>query len=184
YIPTGGAEEGDRIILTKGAGIEGAGIIATDFLAEVEGRVAPELIEEGRSKMEMLSVIPEAEILRGFAHSMHDPTEGGIVDGLMEMAVASGAAINIDPDSVIISRDTRELCGAMGVDPMKIFSSGALLAAVPAERVEDAMDKLEKKKIPASVIGSVEKAQFPVIRMGDDIYREPVRDQLYDLWED
>jgi len=35
YIPTGGARPGDAVVLTKGAAIEGTGILATDFVADL-----------------------------------------------------------------------------------------------------------------------------------------------------
>ena len=184
YIPTGGANPGDEIILTKGAGIEGTGIIATDFRAQLEGRVKPEMIERGAAKMEMLSVIPESLILRKYASAMHDPTEGGIVDGLMEMAVASGVKLSVDKEKVLISADTEVLCGVIGVDPLKIFGSGALLAAVPPESTTRVIRELEDSGLPASVIGKTEESQIPLLKIGEDIYREPVRDQLYDLWGD
>lgn len=184
YISTGGAEPGNDIILTKGAGIEGTGIIATDFTGRLEGKVERGVVEQGAKKMEMLSVIPESGVLREYATSMHDPTEGGIVDGLLEMAVASGVELHVDRSRIVTSPDTDELCEVMGVDPMKIFGSGALLAAVPADSTEQAMRELENKNITASVIGEVVEAQTPLVKIGEDIYREPVRDQLYDLWED
>lgn len=183
YIPTGGANPGDDIILTKGAGIEGTGIIATDFRSQLEGTVDPEVIERGAAKMEMLSVIPESLILRKYAGAMHDPTEGGIIDGLMEMAAASGVQLSVDKEKVLISPDTEILCQAMGVDPMRIFGSGALLAAVPPESTSRAVRELEDGGIPASVIGRAGEGQIPLLKIGDEIHREPVRDQLYDLWE-
>jgi hydrogenase expression/formation protein HypE len=183
FIPTGGANPGDRIILTKGAAIEGTGILATDFRKELEGRVPPEVIEEGSSKMEMLSVLPEAVILRKFASAMHDPTEGGIVDGLVEMAAASGVSLRVDRERVPVSADTGELCAAMGVDPMKIFGSGALLAAVPPESADEAAAELADSGIPAEIIGRVERSGKPEVRIGEDLYEEPVRDELYGLWE-
>ncbi len=183
YIPTGGAKSGDAVILTKGAGVEGTGIIATDFYSRIKDAVDRELIDLGRKKMEMLSVIPESEVLRKYANSMHDPTEGGVIDGLLELAVASGVELVVDSDKIIISPDTRELCRAMEVDPMKIFGSGALVATVPEDSADPAMQELEDRNIPASIIGQVEGAEKPLLRMDDEVFTEPVRDQLYHLWE-
>jgi hydrogenase expression/formation protein HypE len=183
YIPTGGAKPGDAIVLTKGAGVEGTGIIATDFHTRIKDKVDPEVIERGREKMGMLSVIPEASILRNYANSMHDPTEGGIIDGLLELAVASGVELVVDEDKIIISPETRELCAAVDVDPLKIFGSGALLATVPRKSVDGAVEELKEKEITAAVIGYTVEAEEPLVRIGGNVYKEPVRDQLYRLWE-
>ncbi len=182
YIPTSGAKPGDRVILTKGAGIEGTGIIATDFRSELEGKVDPEFLERGKKRLTQLSVIPEATILNDYATAMHDPTEGGLVDGLFELSSASSVRLEIDRSRIVIGDDTRALCNAMEVDPMKIFGSGALLATVPEDRADEVTEILINRGISASVIGKVETGK-PELVMGREAYREPIRDQLYDLWD-
>jgi hydrogenase expression/formation protein HypE len=182
YIPTSGAKPGDRVILTKGAGVEGTGIIATDFRPELEGKVEPELLERGEKRLTELSVVPEASVLNDYATAMHDPTEGGLVDGLFELSAASATSIEIDRSKIFIGDDTKALCGAMGVDPLKIFGSGALLATVPEDRADEATETLINRGISASVIGKVEAGK-PELVIGEEVYREPIQDQLYDLWD-
>nr|AGF92941.1 AIR synthase related protein domain protein [uncultured organism] len=181
YIPTSGAEPGDRVILTKGAGIEGTGIIATDFRSELEDEVDPELLQRGEERLNELSVVPEASVLNDYATAMHDPTEGGLVDGLLELSSASSVRLEIDRSRIVIGDDTRALCDAMEVDPMKIFGSGALLATVPEDRADEAIELLLNRGISASVIGKVEKGE-PELVIGEEVYRDPIRDELYDLW--
>lgn len=183
FIPTGGAKPNDAIILTKGAGIEGTGIIATDFYSEVKKVASKKILEEGKKKLEKLSVIPESVILRKYANSMHDPTEGGIVDGLLELAVASNIKLDIQRNKIITSEDTKELCAAMNVDPLKIFGSGALLASVQQEYTARALDELAEAGVPASVIGYAKEADEPILKIDRKVYKEPIRDQLYDLWD-
>jgi len=182
YIPTSGAEPGDRVILTKGAGIEGTGIIATDFRSKLEGKVETDLIEQGKGRLNELSVLPEASILNDYATAMHDPTEGGVVDGLFELSSASSARLKIDRSRIVIGDDTRALCDAVKVDPLKIFGSGALLATVPGDRADDAIEVLLNRGISASVIGKVETGK-PELVISEEVYREPIRDELYDLWD-
>ncbi len=183
FISTGGGKPGDVIVLTKGAGVEGTGIIATDFHDEVSDAVEGSVISRGAENLDRLSVIPESTVLRKYANSMHDPTEGGIVDGLLELAVASGLELHVDREKIITSSETELLCGAMDVDPLKVFGSGALVATLPEEDAPRAMTELEAKGVPASVIGRCESGETPGLYIDDEVYREPVRDQLYDLWE-
>lgn len=182
YIPTGGAKPGDRIILTKGAGIEATGIIATDFREELEGRVNSELLDKGEERLDQLSVLPEGTLLWEYASAMHDPTEGGIVDGLFELAAASSVKLEIDRSQIIVGEDTKELCRAVEVDPLKVFGSGALIAAVPEEAAEKATDILANRGIAASIIGTVKSGEPPELEIGDEVVRNPIKDQLYDLW--
>ena len=179
YVPTGGAQPGDTLVLTKGAGIEGTAILATDFRDDVA--LPDELLERGAALFSDLSVLPEARILREYANALHDPTEGGLIDGALELAVASDAGVRIDRERVPIRESTEKLCEAMAVDPLKIFGSGALLAAVPEERVETALTELEELGIEAAAIGNVERGD-PALAIDGERITEPVRDDLYELW--
>jgi hydrogenase expression/formation protein HypE len=177
FVPTGGVEPGDKLVLTKGAGIEGTAILATDFRDEV-GSVA----ERGESFFEEISVAEDARLLREYAHAMHDPTEGGVVTGLLEMAEASGVRLEVARDDVPVRDVTRELCDSMGVDPLRIFGSGALLAAIPEESVEEALDAVREAGIPATVIGRATEGDG-ALALDDDEIIDPPRDDLYHLWE-
>jgi len=63
-------------------------------------------------------------------HSMHDPTEGGLINGLIEMAWASEKEIEVDLEKVFVYRESRILCQEFGVNPLGPIASGALLLAV------------------------------------------------------
>ncbi|WP_122090021.1 AIR synthase family protein [Halalkalicoccus subterraneus] len=179
YVPTGGAKPGDAVILTKGAGIEGTAILATDFRGSVS--LPSELLDRGAALFSELSVLPEARILREDATAMHDPTEGGLVDGTLELAVASDVCVEIERDRVPVRESTRELCGAMDVDPLKVFGSGALLATIPEELVEQALAALDSAGIEAGAIGTVREGE-PALSLDGKRITEPVRDDLYELW--
>lgn len=181
YVPTGGAEPGDRLLVTKGAAIEATAILATDFPELVEA--VPEAMRERASEFyDEISVVPEASVVAEYANAMHDPTEGGLVDGLLEMAVASGVTLSVDPDAVPIREETRLLCRAAGVDPLRTFGSGALLAAVPEESVETVTERLDGLGIASAVVGTVE-AGPPELSLGEERITEAVRDEMYALWE-
>ena len=183
YVPTGGAEPGDRIVLTKGAGIEATAILATDFREELEGRVPEALLESAEGFYDDVSVVPEAAVLREYANAMHDPTEGGLVDGLFELAAASGVGLDVDAGAIPVREETRRLCEAMGVDPLRTFGSGALLAAVPEGSTEAALAALDGEGIAAAVIGTVTGSDEPGLVLGGERFDEPVRDDMYALWE-
>ncbi|MDR5657176.1 AIR synthase family protein [Halodesulfurarchaeum sp. HSR-GB] len=184
YVPTGGASPGDELILTQGAAIEGTAILASDFESELrEKGVDPALIADGVGFFEDIGVTDDAAVLRSFATGMHDPTEGGLIDALLEMASASEASIEVDPDAVPIREATAVLTDAMGVDPFRIFGSGALLATVPAAELDDALGALTEAGIEAAHIGSVVEGTPSTLTLGERVFTEPVRDDMYRLWE-
>lgn len=183
FVPTGGAEPGDAVILTKGAGLEATAILATDFRDRLAGVVDEALVEEAAGYFDEISVAPDARALRDHATAMHDPTEGGLVDGLIELAVAAGVRVIVDRANVPIREATRACCGAVDVDPLHTFGSGALLATVPAGDVDAARAALFDADIDAAVIGTVEAAAEPALVIDGETLTEPVRDALYALWE-
>jgi hydrogenase expression/formation protein HypE len=183
YVATGGAQPGDRLVLTKGAGIEATAILATDFRERLAADVPAATFDRAVRFFDELGVVREAAILREVAHAMHDPTEGGLVAGLVELAVASGVALDVERDAIPVRQETAALTAAAGVDPLRVFGSGALLAAVPADVVDDALDALHAAGITADVIGEVSDADEGVLRLDGEPYRDAVRDDMYALWE-
>ena len=184
YVPTGGAQPGDQLVLTQGAGIEGTAILASDFAEDLRERgVDPALVEEGLSYFDDIGVTDDAAALRSYATAMHDPTEGGLIDALLEMATASGASIRVEPDAVPIRQATAVLTDAMDVDPFSIFGSGALLAAVPSEDLEDVLEALSDAGIDGAHIGEVTAETPSKLVLGDRTITEPVRDDMYELWD-
>lgn len=180
FLPTGGAEPGDRVVVTTGAGIEGTAILAADFGQELG--IDPALRERAEGFLSDVSVIPETRILREFATAMHDPTEGGIAAGLQELARASNVRLEVDRDAIPVRAETRALCDAAGVDPLRIFGSGAVVASVPERDVEAALNGLAEAGIEAASIGTV-LAGDPALALDGVVLDEPIRDDLYPLWE-
>ena len=95
-VLTSGARPGDSIVLTKAIAVEGTSILTRE--------AADDLLERGvalgtpsTAPRELLysapgiSVVPEASIACDVVdvHAMHDPTEGGLSGGLVEMAAAA-----------------------------------------------------------------------------------------------
>ena len=183
YVPTSGAQPGEKLLLTKGAGIEGTAILATDFRSEMEASVSEEHIAKGESCFGDVGIAEEAAIVSEHASAMHDPTEGGVLNGLMEMAIASGVSLGVRPERIPIRPETEVICRAIGVDPLRIFGSGALLAAVPEGSVETVSARLTAAGIEHATIGTVRETDEPEVRLGSDRLSEPIRDEMYDLWE-
>ncbi|WP_255149203.1 AIR synthase family protein [Halorarius halobius] len=183
YVPTGGARPGDRLVLAGSAGIEATAIIATDFREQVAETVGAETLAAGEACFDDVSVVLAGRTLAPYASAMHDPTEGGLVDGLFEMAAAAGVELDVDRDAVPVRGATAKLCAAVGVDPLRTFGSGALVAAVPDEDTAAALSALDEAGVEANVVGTVRAADSPRVRLDGETVTEPGRDQMYALWE-
>lgn len=131
-VQASGAAAGQGLVVTKGAGIEGTAILATDFGSELEGRVPAHLLESARRFAEELSVVDEALAAAELgAAAMHDVTEGGLYGACRELAAASGVGVELWMDRLPVRPETRAICDALGLDPAGLISSGSLLIATP-----------------------------------------------------
>jgi hydrogenase expression/formation protein HypE len=185
-VTAAGAGPGDALVLTKAAGLEGSHILANDFLAGLSGRVPAELLEEARGYAGELSVVPEASIAIDLeVTAMHDPTEGGIVGAAWEMAEASQCGFLISVDQIPVRSATSAICAALGVDPLRLIASGALLIAC---RDGPAMVRaLNAHQIAAAQIGTM-TSPGPRLLIHPDGRPQAIthldRDELYRLIED
>jgi len=190
-VRTGGARPGDLVLMTKKAGLEGTSILATDFEKELmEKGVGREVIKRAKHFINYISVVKEALLLaeNRLASSMHDPTEGGVLGGLLEIAYASKVSINIWRNKIPVAEETKEICSKMNIDPLKLISSGVLIATVNPRRVRDAVELLESEGIEATIIGRVVHKRDYLVAVHEDTriiekYSEPyVEDELFRLW--
>lgn len=157
-ITTSGAREGDALILTGGAGIEGTAILAADLNASFTGKVEESVIERAKQFIydPGICIAPAAYIAWKYKpHALHDPTEGGVRKGIEEMALASGNGVYIEYDKIPIREETKQICQATGDDPLGIFGSGALLISLPSERTKKLLQEYDYEGIVAQQIGRV-----------------------------
>lgn len=183
YVPTSGSKAGDVVILTGSAGIEGTAVLATDFRDVLtENGVDHSVLDRTTEWFDEISVVAPAAALTPFATAMHDPTEGGVLCGLVELAIAAGLTCEIE--NIPVRTETETLCAALDLDPLRILGSGALLATVQAADEDEALSALDEKGIPAAVIGRVTSADGdPRVVVDGEGFTSPVEDDIYKLWE-
>jgi len=94
--------------------------------------------------------------------AMHDPTEGGIVTALWELAEASDKTLRVKPAAIPISPITEKLCRTLEIDPLAAISSGALLLTAAAEDSPAICRALAEAGIACAVIGEVDEGPADV----------------------
>jgi hydrogenase maturation factor len=185
YVTSGGSRPGDKLILTKGAGIEGTAVLANEKQNEVLGKVDPVLLESAKKFYDHVSVVEEALLafITGGVTAMHDPTEGGIAGGIHEIADASGVGVNVFEEKIPVSPETATICRSFQIDPLQLISSGALLISVEPSSAEKITDKLIAKGIKAAVIGEFLKSPTKRILVhSDGLSTDLVRPVCDHLW--
>jgi hydrogenase expression/formation protein HypE len=178
-----GARARDRIVLTKWAGLEGTSIIAEEKAEELRQVLGAEALERAKSLIELISIVPEAMTAKDYASAMHDPTEGGVANGLHEMANASGLGFRVYAEEIPVREETLAICRFYNLNPLALISSGSLLIAVPKDKAGKLISELEKAGIPARVIGEfLEDEGVRVIVEGGE-ERPLERPESDELWK-
>ena len=176
-VTTGGARAGDLLLLAKGVCIEGTSIMAREKEAELLKRgISSSLIR----KAKRFIFNPGIDVLRtariacevAHVHSMHDPTEGGLINGMIEMAWASEKEIEVDLDKVFIYTESRVLCQEFGLNPLGVIASGALLLAISPSDFLPIQKAFRRNSIPSQVIGKIRKGPSKVLRIDPKGRRE------------
>jgi hydrogenase maturation factor len=165
------AHPGDILLLTKGIAVEGTAIIAREKGDQLDG-VDGALVARGREFLHEpgISVVQDAVVATGAGdvHAMHDPTEGGLATGLLELAQAAEVGLIVDRSAIPIFPETAVLCEALGLDPLGLIASGALLLAVAPADADRIRAALEAEGIRTACIGRVvEPERGIVLRSGD-----------------
>lgn len=156
YVTAGGAKPRDKLVLTKSAGIEGTAILATERYNLLLSMGANEkLLKSAQKFFERISVVKDGIIAFKTCgvNAMHDPTEGGILGGIHEMADASNLGVKVFEERIPVAPETMEVCRLFGIDPLQLISSGAMLIAAKPEYTDQILKRLEDEKIEVSVIG-------------------------------
>ncbi len=191
FVTSAGARVGDVLILTKGIAIEGTAIIAREkpaalrdtSLEDVLTRAAGWLHDPG------ISVVRDAMLAceTGGVHALHDPTEGGLATGLFELAEASQVGLEIEAAAIPVLPECRLLCERLGLDPLGLIASGALLIAADSDAAGTICERLQSSGIAAVRIGRVVERERGLTLLEADGTRRPLpdfsRDEIARLFE-
>lgn len=147
------ARPGDDVIISGPVGEHGVAIMSVregiDFGTVVTSDSAP----LHRLVAEMLTADPTG----AGVHALRDPTRGGLVAALVEIARAAGVGIVLDEGAIPVPDAVASACGFLGLDPLQVANEGKLVAFVdPAvtEAVLAAMRECQEGA-EATVIGRV-----------------------------
>jgi hydrogenase expression/formation protein HypE len=189
YVTCGGARIGDSIILTKGTGIEGTAILASDRRTQLLKVFDEKFLNQAENFFEKISVVKDAltAFKTGGVSAMHDPTEGGVAGGLHELADAANIGFTVNEDNILVPEETRKICAHFDVDPLQLISSGSLLVVAEQDKTEEIISSLSKNGVKSSIIGEVTEPSLGrnlVTKTGEktELIR-PVSDHLWKTLE-
>ncbi len=185
YVTAADAKAGDKLILTKSAGIEGTAILATDRQEQLAKVFNQDLLESAKGFYNQISIVKDAltAYRAGGVHAMHDPTEGGIHNGIHEMADAANLGVRVFEDKIAVEPETAKICRYYEIDPLQLIGSGALLIAAEPEAIGKIIESLAQERIFADVIGEFNPSPNKRLLMRKDdtveMLPRPISDHLW-----
>ena len=174
----------DVILMTKQAGLEGTGIIASDFADQLSGVLTQEEIAEAKNYLNQVSVVKEGVAAGNMGTAgMHDITEGGILGAVWELSEIAGVGVELSEAAIPVSDITKKVCAHFGIDYLRLISSGCMMIIVHPDRERAVADAIEAAGVCVRRIGRVRGRGEPRELIGVDGVRRPIdppeSDELY-----
>ena len=176
-------EAGDRILITKGIGIEGTGIIATEKEDELRKFIPLNLLNKAKNLLNKISVLKEGLIAKDLCKNMHDVTEGGLLGALWEISHYYNLGIEIDFDKIHIPEEVEAITSHYKINPLRLISSGTMIIIVDKENVISLVEKLNKENIKVFDIGCFISENRKILKINEN-YEDiapPESDELYKI---
>nr|WP_307774421.1 AIR synthase family protein [uncultured Cetobacterium sp.] len=177
----GNVKAGDRLIITKGCGIEGTGIIAFEKEEEILENLGQDILTAGKNLLDLTSVVKDGIISNKYSKGMHDVTEGGLLGALWESSCFYNLGINIDFKKIKIHDCTKKICNFFHINPLKLISSGTMLIICDKNNVDHLISDLNKNNIEAFNIGYFTESSEKILVKDDQkiTIEAPESDELY-----
>ncbi len=141
---------GDVVLLSGTLGDHGIAVISTreglSFETDIETDAAP----LNHMIAAVLDAAPDTRCFR-------DPTRGGLASTLNELASASSVSIVVEETSVPVHSQVQGACEMLGYDVFQVANEGKMVAVVPAEQAQAALEAMRSAAYgeDAAIVGEV-----------------------------
>ncbi len=152
-ISASNAKEGDVILVSGTLGDHHAALLSARM--GIENAIA----SDAAPLTAMVKAMLDGGISGGIRlHTMRDVTRGGLGTVLAEIADASGVGITLTESALPMTPAVKSFCGLLGLSPLYMGNEGKLIAVLPAEEAERALEIVRACPYGenAAIIGRVE----------------------------
>lgn len=135
------ARPGDHVLVSGAMGEHGVAIMSVregiDFGTVVTTDSAP----LHRLVAAMLASAGAA----GAVHALRDPTRGGLVAAVVEIARAAGVGVELDEAAIPVPDTVASACSFLGLDPLQVANEGKLVAFVDPAHSEQLLETMRAR---------------------------------------
>jgi len=156
------ARVGDDIVVSGKVGEHGVAIMSVREGIDFGTTIATDSAPLHRLVATML-----AAGTPGGVHTLRDPTRGGLVAAVVEIARAAGVGIQLDERAIPVPEGVASACSFLGLDPLQVANEGKLIAFVDPADTEAVLAAMRARPegSDAAVIGKV-VAEHPGMAVG------------------
>ena len=133
HVSPTAVREGDVILVSGPIGDHGIAVMAAREGIALETELLSDCGPVQAPVRALLDAVPETRVMR-------DPTRGGLVTALVEIAGAARVGMSLDERSIPVRDAVRAACELLGFDPLYVACEGRFLAVVPGARAEEALE--------------------------------------------
>lgn len=147
------ARAGDHIIVSGSIGEHGLAILSMregiDF-----GTV---LVTDSAPLHHLVAAMLAVTEASGAVHALRDPTRGGLVAAVVEIARAAGVGVELDEPAIPIPAAVTSACSFLGLDPLHVANEGKLVAFVDPKHSGAVLEAMQARPegAGAAIIGRV-----------------------------
>ncbi len=164
---------GDRVLLSGAIGDHGIAVMLAREALELEAEVRTDSAALHALATAVLAAAPGTRCLK-------DPTRGGVATSLNEIALAAGVGIVIHESRIPVRAAVRGACEILGLDPLHIANEGKLIAIVPPDEADRALEAMraDPHGLEAAIIGDVLAEPDGMVVLRTDVGGSRVLDML------
>lgn len=154
------ARPGDRILVSGTIGDHGVAIMSVREGIEFETVLQSDVAPLAGLADALLTACPSIRCMR-------DPTRGGVAGVLNELAVASRVEVRVREADLPVRAGVRAACEMLGLDPLYVANEGKLVAVVPEEDADRALNAARSHPLgrDAALIGAVREGRPGFVTM-------------------
>lgn len=143
-VRNAGTCPGDVIVVTGTIGDHGLAVLAARHDLALDGDL--------RSDVAPLNELIRVALDAGGdeVHAMKDPTRGGVIAALTELATKAGLSMRLDESALPISDAARAASELLGIDPLAVANEGKALLSVAPQAVARVLAALRGHPLGAS----------------------------------
>ena len=163
HLDSRSARPGDKVLVSGMIGDHGVAVLVARGDLALEADIPTDSAPLNELVEVLLVAAPGTRFLR-------DPTRGGVATVLNEMARDAEVSVIIDETALPIRHVVNGACEILGIDPLYVANEGKLVAVVPPEEADAALEAMRAHPLGAgaAVIGEIgaEPPGIVVLRTG------------------